>query len=490
MVRSYESLMGAAGRSVFFRPERQRVRELLSRDARPKLLVQGDEYPLFDISMNGVSFLSDQVGDLWEVGEPLDLSLVLHGDEVYRGCARVARTERGPRGTRIGLALTTGFLDLPDILRRDDEKRLERDLDEGPTALSSRVPDAYKRIVAEMVYFLQFYRKSLDEHEGRYRKSASDVSAPEDLSSRAYEAIRRPWWRLQLEAANAAVPCLQDRDVLLAAKQYTEVLVTPLLSASPFVRRAYEKPLGYPGDYQLMQWCYLNSYDGEGAFARVFHKYFVDDYQLSRGVRSRRDFVVDLMTREHYRVLRESNDDASFRVVSLGCGPAREVSDFVAQRRQWPGQIIWTLIDQEEAALSVAYQASRRELGKWQSNGHLNLLNLSFVQMLSEGIPLQGASSQDLIFSVGLFDYLRESRAQTLLTALYELLAPGGVLAVGNAIAPNDFFWAAEFLADWTLLYRSKQEMLDLAALIPPTAEVSVVMEPSHAYHFLLVRKH
>ena len=82
MARSYESLMGALGRSVFFRPERQRVRELLSRDARPKLHVEGDEYPLFDVSMNGVSVLAAQGGKPWGVGETLDLSLVLLGDEV------------------------------------------------------------------------------------------------------------------------------------------------------------------------------------------------------------------------------------------------------------------------------------------------------------------------------------------------------------------------------------------------------------------------
>ncbi|HSL18738.1 MAG TPA: hypothetical protein VLB51_12600, partial [Methylomirabilota bacterium] len=58
MVKSYEALMGSVARAMFYRPERQRVRELLSRDARPKLLINDAEYPLFDISMNGLSFLS------------------------------------------------------------------------------------------------------------------------------------------------------------------------------------------------------------------------------------------------------------------------------------------------------------------------------------------------------------------------------------------------------------------------------------------------
>ena len=150
MAKSYESLMGAVGRSVFFRPERQRVRELLSRDARPLLLVDGNEYPLFDLSMNGVSFLSPNGLNCWNVGDDLDLALVLHGDEVYKGVARIARAERGPRGSRIGVGLCTGFLDLPDILRRDDENRLERDLREGPASLSERVPKSYRRVMSDV----------------------------------------------------------------------------------------------------------------------------------------------------------------------------------------------------------------------------------------------------------------------------------------------------------------------------------------------------
>ena len=73
MARSYESLMGALGRSVFYRPERRRVRELLSRDANPQLLVNGDQFPLFDVSMNGVSFLAHGVDRDWEVGDEIPL---------------------------------------------------------------------------------------------------------------------------------------------------------------------------------------------------------------------------------------------------------------------------------------------------------------------------------------------------------------------------------------------------------------------------------
>jgi len=111
------------------------------------------------------------------------------------------------------------------------------------------------------------------------------------------------------------------------------------------------------------------------------------------------------------------------------------------------------------------------------------------VQLLSEGVPLQEPGTQDFVLSTGLFDYIRESRAQTLILALYDLLTDGGLLTIGSAAAPQEMFWSAEFLVDWTILYRTRDEMLRLAALLPESAEVDVVMEPGNAYYFLTIRK-
>jgi hypothetical protein len=490
MAKSYESLMGAVARSVFFRPERQRVRELLSRDARPLLLVNGHEYPLFDISMNGLSFLTADQPSEWAVGDEIELSLLLHSEELYKGPARVARTEKGPRGSRIGLGLTTGFLDLPEIRRRDDEKRLGQELSKGPETVEGLVPAPYRDVISRMTHFHSYYQRSLADHEARIRSESRGEAAVAELTQRAYEAIRGRWWDYEVRASRASIECLQSRDVLIASKQYTEAMVTPIVLASTLGRRAYTKPLGYAGDYQVMLYMYEDSFEGESAYGRVIHRCYTADHPMCRGIRTRKDLIVEWMEEEHRRIQSDLNEPTTFRVVGLGCGPAREVTDFVARNRTWPGNVIWTLIDQEEEALSVAYRESRAEIAKWGSAGHLHLLNLSFVQMLSEGIPLQTPGSQHFIYSAGLFDYLRESRAQILVKALYDLLAKDGLLLVGNLVAPNEFFWGAEFLMDWTLLYRTRQEMLSLTALLPDSAQVELTEEATGAYHFLRIRKH
>ena len=481
--------MGSIGRAMFYRPERQRVRELFSRESQPKLMVNGTEYPLFDVSMSGLSFLAHNESAEMSVGDEADVLLLLHGEEIFSGKVRVARIEPGPRGgSRVGLGLVRGFLDLPEIRRRDDEKQLDDAVHRGHELATTLIPATYREVVARIVHFFQYYRRTFDYHEQRYRDEGADEEAITRLVYRATDALRQPWAELQREASMAAVECLGDRRVLLAAKEFTETLMVPCMLDIPLNHRAYLKPLGYSGDYQVMLYYYADGYEGDTVFTKAMHKLHME-HPLANGVRTRKDLVVRQMEEEHSRVIRSKGESATVRVTSLGCGPAREVSDFIARNRNWTGEIIWTLIDQEEEALSVAYRASRRELSTGDSRGHLELLNLSFLQLLSEGLPLRDPGSQDLIYCTGLFDYIREERAQTLIQTMYELVAPGGLIIIGNALAPNEHFWAPEFLGDWTILYRTRDEVFRLAALLPENADVDVITEPGNAYFFLMVRK-
>ncbi|MCA9676126.1 MAG: PilZ domain-containing protein [Kofleriaceae bacterium] len=489
MARSYEELMGAIGRAMFFRPERKRVRDLWSREANPALLIGGVEHALFDVSMNGVSFVTRE--GTWEIGRPVEIELRLHDAAVYEGAARVARCEPVPGGNRVALALAGGFLDLPEVMRRDEEARLERELWGGPAATWSLVPAGYADALMQIVHFVQFYRASLARHEARYRAEGNASARQlDELAARAADAMRGPWNELERTASRAAMECLTRPEVLRASKAVTETVLTPLLIEAPMIRRSYHKPLGYPGDYQVMLYYYDNTFEGESVVARVFHKFFVE-HPLSNGVRTREQYVVELMGREMERVqaARVADPARGFAVTSLGCGPAREVADFVTTRGAWDGEAHWILIDQEEETLSVAYRGAQRAIASTGALGSLHCLNLSFAQLLQEPALMKSVERQDFIYSTGLFDYLREGRAQALIAGLYERLAPGGLLAIGNALAPNEWFWSPEFVLDWTLLYRTRDEMLRLAAKVAGEPEVEVTVEPGGAYFFLLLRK-
>ncbi len=75
----------------------------------------------------------------------------------------------------------------------------------------------------------------------------------------------------------------------------------------------------------------------------------------------------------------------------------------------------------------------------------------------------------DLIYSVGLFDYLDERVAARLVGVLVDKLAPGGRVLIGNFRDTPELAWGHVF-QDWRLVCR---ETADLERLVPDGVSAS-----------------
>ncbi len=60
--------------------------------------------------------------------------------------------------------------------------------------------------------------------------------------------------------------------------------------------------------------------------------------------------------------------------------------------------------------MSLSGRANARS-AELDAPAQLDLLNLSFVQMINEGVPLHEPESQDYIYCTGLFDYIKSRGA-------------------------------------------------------------------------------
>lgn len=501
----HEELIGGLGRNVYYRAKRLLVRKFLDQqDAR--VVVGEDEYPLHDVSMNGMSFFAPTNGRDWQPGQTLEVQVALQdrparrlGDDdseglnreiVFHGRALVARADVNSSSTHVGLQLEGDFLNLPQLQWNHAERMLRRDLAGGHQAIRDRVPPAYREAVDHAAFFLQFYRDCLDRHEERYAEMG-DVGQEAILHrapQAAFRSLKAPWRDISVRAAEAITPHLHDPRVINATRQYTETHITSLVYDTPFVQRAYSKPLGYAGDYQTMLHIYRNGFEGPSIFTRVFHK-LCCEHPLSEGVRSRKQYVVQVQEQEYDRFISVSTPNQVFRVTSLGSGPARELSDFLDSRAGWDRPIHWTLVDQEEEALSLAYQQIYPKIAQNQPGKSLRCMYMSFMQFLSDPSTAMAPEPQHLIYSTGLLDYIQERRSIALIADLYKHLAPGGLLVIANALRPNTHLWFSEFALDWSLIYRDRDDMLRLARDLPEDASREIAPDPSGAFHFLRIRR-
>jgi extracellular factor (EF) 3-hydroxypalmitic acid methyl ester biosynthesis protein len=131
----------------------------------------------------------------------------------------------------------------------------------------------------------------------------------------------------------------------------------------------------------------------------------------------------------------------------------------------------FTLIDQEQAALNYAVEKTYPHVLNTKGQARLQCLNVSFTDTLRGTGALAELPPQDLIYSVGLIDYLADRRASAIVRRLYETLAPDGLIIIGNMNdTPFSGVWPLEFLLDWTLYYRNDLQMLTWAEGLGGTA--------------------
>jgi chemotaxis methyl-accepting protein methylase len=250
---------------------------------------------------------------------------------------------------------------------------------------------------------------------------------------------------------------VNDREVREATKEFTEMVLTPEMRLGAIWDRSYSKPLGYPGDFEIMNQVYDWERRGSNAYEMLMHRVGLE---VAECIRTRMEVV-----RSHIAdVVHARDHDRPARITSLGSGPAREVEAFLSSHTGSGHRAEFSLIDQELEALQYAHETTYPFV--MNSDGRIKVqgLNVSFTDILRGTHGLIGLAPQDLVYSVGLLDYLTAHRAKALVKRLYDLLIPGGLLIIGNMNKCSlSNFWPMEFIADWSLQYRNDADMLDWA---------------------------
>jgi extracellular factor (EF) 3-hydroxypalmitic acid methyl ester biosynthesis protein len=453
-MRAYEELPGAKGRRIFYRPERFDARQAFG-SVLPTVEIDEATHTLDDLSMTGLS--ATGVGDGHEPGANVVVKLRVGDALLHEGAAHVRRVDNTATGARIAMQLDSGYLDVPRLVAKHHELMLERELNRAVAPDTSLVPVAYRQHLSDILFTLREYRDIADKAEARIRAQGGDLNGPEvhDFLDRC-EARLVPAWNAFWTKANALVEPVRDNpDALAATKRYTERVLTPELMGGPIWRRSYEKPLGYPGDFQIMNQVYDWKRLGKTLYDKLQHRLGLENAAC---VASRADLVRLSMDEE----IRRAPEHVT-HIASLGCGSAREVIGYL-DASHIPGRASFTLIDQDQGALSYAYERTYPAVMRHGGEVSVQCLNASFIQLLRTGELFGKLPPQDMIYSVGLVDYFQARRAKSFIAALYEHLAPGGLLIIGNLKHSEiSCYWPMEFICDWTVVYRTDEQMRALA---------------------------
>ncbi|MCF7764819.1 MAG: class I SAM-dependent methyltransferase [Verrucomicrobia bacterium] len=316
-------------------------------------------------------------------------------------------------------------------------------------------------------------------------------AAPQDSQARSVELVSRLFesvgptatdflWRI--EEIGKRIPPEQ----VGLHKAYIRREIHPLTLCCPFVHRTFTKPLGYAGDYEMINMILDRPYDGGTLFAKTLTRMMVDTAP-ARAHRNRISILKDLLIQESDR---NRQNNAPLDVLNVGCGPAKEVRDFIATSRNADFCRI-TLMDFSREALECARQGAQAQKSASGSQIKLEFISKSIDELLRESMTSQTTAlprerRYDFVYCAGLFDYFTDSVCRRLISLFYDHLLPGGLLCVTNIHSSNPQRHLMEYLLEWNVFHRTNSEFNRLA-VVP--GERELFADPTGANIFLNIRR-
>ncbi len=438
-----------------------------------------------DLSLHGVRLIAKRAdeGGLVLSGDRLeDVRLTVGGQLLYSGDGLVRRVSEDTDKWVLGVELQDRGIDLDALYRLDHRITIAERLRTAVREHES-VSQEFKAWVADLLDFFEATKQCLDKEEAALAESDlwTREEATRDCVVEAAPVVCERLNRASVELARF-VGDFDDAEHGVHRRFYRRHLCK-YYHRAPLLRRAYYKPLGYAGDYEMMNMLYRDHGEGDTLFGKVLNLYACQEAAAQANINRIAYF------NERIKAMITENPDRRLRIASIGCGPAHEIRNLLQEHPEFGERIDIALVDQEQRAV----QYCERTLGPLaaRTGARIHFIGESIRRLLTARSLGQALGKRDLVYSAGLFDYLSDRSFEALLRALYEATAEDGHMYIGNVnLDTNTTKWSMEYASDWYLIHRTKQQLLDLAQGLPTNPRIlEVESEPLGVNLFLHIAR-
>jgi extracellular factor (EF) 3-hydroxypalmitic acid methyl ester biosynthesis protein len=341
----------------------------------------------------------------------------------------------------------------------------------------------FKVVITDLVSFLTELHRWTDQME---MAATSPTSTPtsswrqqvvQNIAPQAIAALNELFGRFETLVAKL------EPESLPVHRRYTQQRLHPWVLTAPFAHRTYTKPLGYAGDYVMVNMMLEDPYEGSSLFAQLFNTWLL---QQASAIAHRTR--IEILTRKLLTTAAAATREGRrAQVYNLGCGPAREVFGFLAQS-QISSQVDFVLVDMDTEALEFARQSLQGQAARHGRSPSFTFLKKSMRDILRDAATGRRLASHfdfDLVYCAGLFDYLSAPTCRQFIDLGYRSLRPRGTFLCSNVSPQNPNQGSMELILDWHLLHRDTAALLELIPKHLTAAEARVTTEDTGT-NFLL----
>ncbi len=298
-----------------------------------------------------------------------------------------------------------------------------------------------------------FFRKDVRQYHEDLSALALEIGNQEDEQPEIEKKLTGLTSNLLMKAGSL------EKDVDAISMKKIKQIFRELIGSSVYqghlVKMAYEKPRGYPGDYILFEAIYENRPKSEGIGRYLDRCFLSESYTIA--VRNRKDKMKVIL-----KDFIENSQLSYIRLLNVACGPCREVRELFSEPlRLNEKRVTFTGLDHDEEALDL----SRMLLNHLPPNVEARFFKENVLSLFRNSkyyVDLLG--KQDVIYILGLSEYLPDRIFKKLVHFLFQLLNEKGMLVITYKdknipfpALPPDWF------CDWTFVKRTEEDLMNMA---------------------------
>jgi len=347
-------------------------------------------------------------------------------------------------------------------------------------ALEEEIPREFRNRVYEVRGWLLSLKQQVDSLEKQIDKS--DRAQLELVEITVTKVVSDHLNRIFSPLFTDTVLSFQDLDekAIRRCIKFFHSKMRDIIYQDPFTSRSFYKPLGYAGDYEMMNLIYRNEPAGDTLFAKCLHFYWVQK-PAAQAVRNRAIFLSNHIC----KTFANTSEEETIKFLSVASGPAFEVQKIISEVKKYNHRKAeFHLLDQDLNALKYAQRQIFELTSMIDCKFNFLFHNLAIKNVITDGLHHE---SCDLIYSAGLFDYFTDPIAKMAGECLFKAVKPGGALIIGNFDYRNKAALEMKIALDWDLIHRSEKDLVDLFGHL--SSDIYVESEDQHINLFCIIRK-
>jgi extracellular factor (EF) 3-hydroxypalmitic acid methyl ester biosynthesis protein len=414
-----------------------------------------------------------------------EFRIIVNDQLIYSGRATVSNLVNTGIMLVCEASLAEGWLDVDLFALVTQPKKLRADFLDflKEWGRINRILPDYKVVLADIQNYFIDLNRWLEQVELGIRSSPAadrrktEIEVIQELAPTILPSIDSLFTRFE-EIADK-VP----DDLLPFHRTYAKRQLHPQVLCSPFAYRTYHKPLGYAGDYETVNMILREPLEGSSMFAKTINMWLLRQ-PSAEAHRNRIKYLTGQLVKETHRL---AHQGSIAQILSLGCGPAGEVKNFLIQE-ELSNNARFTLLDFNDETLQHTAKVLHEAKQQYRRSTEIEMVKKSVHQILKEA-GKQPPQKYDLIYCAGLFDYLSDRVCKRLMNILYDMLAPSGLLLATNVHASNPNRNSMDFFLEWHIVHRNHPQLAQLKPDLAPKETFREKQEFTGVNIFIEVRK-